>query len=66
MQMVEKMLGQKIGTGGSSGQGYLKETVNNHKVFTDLCNISTLLISRSYLPELPNNIKNTLGFNYSK
>ena len=28
VQMVEKMLGQKIGTGGSSGQGYLKKTVD--------------------------------------
>ena len=66
MQMVEKMLGQKIGTGGSSGQGYLKETVEKHKIFTDLANISTLLISRSNLPSLPNNIKQSLGFNYSK
>lgn len=62
VQMVEKMLGQKIGTGGSSGQGYLKETVDKHKLFTDLANIATLMISRSYLPELPKNIKDTLGF----
>lgn len=66
VQMVEKMLGQKIGTGGSSGQGYLKETVDKHKLFTDLANISTLMISRSYLPELPQNIKDSLGFNYTK
>ncbi|MBC8265425.1 MAG: hypothetical protein H8E84_00485 [Flavobacteriales bacterium] len=66
VQMVEKMLGQKIGTGGSSGQGYLKQTVDKHKLFTDLANISTLMISRSYLPELPKNIKDTLGFNYTK
>jgi len=66
VQMVEKMLGQKIGTGGSSGQGYLKQTVDKHKIFTDLANISTLMISRSYLPELPQNIKDTLGFNYKK
>jgi len=65
MQMVEKMLGQKIGTGGSSGQGYLKETVDKHKIFTDLANISTLLISRSDLPALPDKIKQSLGFNYS-
>lgn len=64
VQMVEKMLGQKIGTGGSSGQGYLKETVDKHKLFTDLTNIATLMISRSYLPELPKNIKDTLGFNF--
>ena len=66
VQMVEKMLGQKIGTGGSSGQGYLKETVDKHKLFTDLANISTLMISRSYLPELPQNTKDTLVFNYTK
>ncbi len=66
VQMVEKMLGQKIGTGGSSGQGYLKETVDKHKVFTDLANIATLMISRSYLPELPKSVKNNLGFTYNK
>ena len=66
MQMVEKMLGQKIGTGGSSGQEYLKQTVDKHKLFTDLANIATLMISRSYLPALPLNIKDKLGFNYVK
>ena len=65
VQMVEKMLGQKIGTGGSSGQGYLKQTVDKHKVFTDLANIATLMISRSYLPDLPENIKDSLSFNYN-
>ena len=65
VQMVEKMLGLKIGTGGSSGQGYLKQTVDKHKLFTDLANISTLMISRSYLPELPKNIKDKLSFNYN-
>jgi tryptophan 2,3-dioxygenase len=63
--MVEKMLGLKIGTGGSSGQGYLKQTVDKHKLFTDLANISTLMISRSYLPDLPKNIKDKLSFNYN-
>jgi tryptophan 2,3-dioxygenase len=65
VQMVEKMLGQKIGTGGSSGQGYLKQTVDKHKLFTDLANIATLMISRSYLPDLPENIKDSLSFNYN-
>ncbi len=64
MQMVEKMLGQKIGTGGSAGQEYLKQTVDRHKFFTDLANIATLMISRPYLPELPLNIKEKLGFSY--
>ena len=66
MQMVEKTLGQKIGTGGSSGQEYLKSTVEKHKLFTDIANISTLMISRSYLPELPKNVKIQLGFNFTE
>lgn len=66
VQMVEKMLGMKIGTGGSSGQGYLRETVEKHRIFRELANISTLMISRNYLPVLPQNIKKQLGFNYTK
>ena len=65
VQMVEKMLGQKIGTGGSSGQGYLKKTVDQHKLFEDIANIATLMISREYLPELPKNIKQKLSFNFT-
>ena len=66
MQMVEKMLGKKIGTGGSAGQEYLKQTVDRHKLFADLANISTLMISRTYLPDLPQNIEDKLGFSYIK
>jgi tryptophan 2,3-dioxygenase len=61
-QMVLRMLGRKIGTGGSSGHDYLKETALKHHIFKDLHNISTLLIPRSELPVLPVNIKKALGF----
>lgn len=64
-QMVEKMLGQKIGTGGSSGSTYLQKTIEQNKIFTDLANISTLMIPRSHLPDLPKKIKEKLGFNFS-
>jgi tryptophan 2,3-dioxygenase len=64
--MVEKMLGQKIGTGGSSGQGYLKKTVDQHRLFEDIANIATLMISRQYLPKLPDSIKSELGYNFTK
>ena len=63
--MVEKMLGQKIGTGGSSGQGYLKQTVDQHRLFEDIANIATLMISREYLPELPKKIKEELSYNFT-
>jgi tryptophan 2,3-dioxygenase len=65
-QMVLRTLGQKIGTGGSSGYDYLKTTADKHRVFYDLHNISTLLIPRSFLPALPTELKEKLDFNFSK
>jgi len=65
-QMVMRMLGRKIGTGGSSGHEYLKSTADKHHVFKDFYNISTLLIPRSQLPELPAEVKKNLNFYYSE
>ena len=41
--MVHRMIGRKLGTGGSSGFSYLKATAERHKVFQDLFNLSTSL-----------------------
>ncbi len=62
--MVQRMIGTKIGTGGSSGHEYLKTTAENHKVFADLFNLSTFLIPRSALPPLPTEVERMLGFHY--
>ena len=64
-QMVLRMLGNKIGTGGSSGHEYLQETARKHPIYKDLHNISTLLIPRSELPELPREMKKALGYCYT-
>lgn len=64
-QMVLRMLGRKIGTGGSSGHDYLRETALRHHIFKDFHNISTLLIPRSELPQLPDEVKTQLGFVFS-
>lgn len=65
-QMVLRMLGKKIGTGGSSGHEYLHATAVKHHIFTDLHNISTLLIPRSELPPLPDYLRKELGFYYTQ
>ena len=65
-QMVLRMLGRKTGTGGSSGHAYLRETAIKHHIFTDLHNISTLLIPRSELPALPPRLVKQLGFFYTQ
>ena len=61
--MVQRMLGTKIGTGGSSGHQYLKRAAENNRVFVDLFNLSTYLIPKSRLPEIPIEIKRQLNFN---
>jgi tryptophan 2,3-dioxygenase len=60
--MVLKMLGKKMGTGGSSGHDYLRKTVDNHSIFSDLYLLKTLLIPRSHLPQIPDNLRQRLGF----
>lgn len=64
-QMVLRMLGNKIGTGGSSGHEYLNKTAEKNHIFKDLHNVSTLLIPRSELPTLPDHVKKELSFYYS-
>lgn len=62
--MAHRMLGRKIGTGGSSGHDYLKKSTENNRVFTDLFNVATFLIPKSTVPLLPSDIKKDLSFNY--
>jgi tryptophan 2,3-dioxygenase len=64
--MVHRMIGTKIGTGGSSGHRYLLATVERNKIFTDLYDLSTFLISRSALPPLPPEMERRLGFYFPR
>lgn len=63
--MVERMIGRKIGTGGSSGHAYLRVTAERHRVFADLFQLSTFLIPRSALPEPPPAVKARMGLVYA-
>jgi tryptophan 2,3-dioxygenase len=64
-QMVLRMIGRKTGTGGSSGHQYLRSTAQQHQIFTDLYQVATLLIPRSDLPALPEELREHLGFHFS-
>ncbi|MDP4528044.1 tryptophan 2,3-dioxygenase family protein [Alkalimonas delamerensis] len=63
--MVQRMLGTKIGTGGSSGHDYLKRTTEKNRIFTDLFHMATFLLPKSALPALPQQLKKRLGFYFS-
>lgn len=60
--MVQRMLGTKIGTGGSSGHHYLKKTTESNRIFLDFFNMATFLLPKDALPSLPEEIKRHLGF----
>lgn len=64
--LVQRMIGLKVGTGGSSGHDYLRQTADRHRVFKDLFALSTFLIPRSRLPALPAKLRRAMGYRYAE
>ena len=62
--MALRMIGTRIGTGGSSGHDYLRRSAEGSRVFSDLFNLATFFIPRTSLPALPAEIVRRLGFTY--
>ncbi len=60
--MVRRMIGMRVGTGNTTGAGYLEGAVQQHYIFKDLANLSTYLIERKKLPRLPDALIKALGF----
>jgi len=52
-RMVERMIGRRMGTGGSSGVDYLDATTK-YRIFVDLWAVRTMLVKRDDLPSLAN------------
>ena len=63
MLMARRMIGMRVGTGGTSGAGYLEGALRQHYIFKELTEISTFLVERSKLPNLPNAVKEKMSFN---
>src|SRR5206468_11800157 len=51
MNMVQRMIGTRIGTGGSSGKDYLKAAADKHYIFRDIAQLTSFLIERKRLPQ---------------
>lgn len=62
--MAQRMLGAKMGSGGSTGHDYLAATAAKHRIFRDLFGLSTFLIPRSRLPKLPRDVEEKMNFRY--
>jgi len=62
MNMVHRMIGTRIGTGGSSGKDYLKAAADKHYIFKDIAQLNSFLIERRKLPGLSKEMEKRLGF----
>ncbi len=61
--MVRRMIGIRVGTGGTSGAGYLEGTLSHHYAFREITEVATFLIERSKRPALPKALKEKVSFN---
>lgn len=62
--MVQRMIGAKIGTGGSAGAKYLLRLAERNRAFPDLLLLPTFLVPRSVRPELPRSLVEKMRFRY--
>jgi tryptophan 2,3-dioxygenase len=62
MNMVHRMIGSRIGTGGSSGKDYLKAAANKHYIFKEIAQLNSFLVERRKLPALSKEVEKRLGF----
>jgi tryptophan 2,3-dioxygenase len=53
-RMVERVIGRRVGTGGSSGVDYLDETALKYRIFRDLWTVRTLQLPRNAAPPIEN------------
>ena len=61
--MVRRMIGLRVGTGGTSGAGYLEGTLSQHYAFREITEVATFLIERSKRPVLPSALTEKVSFN---
>jgi tryptophan 2,3-dioxygenase len=62
LTMVRRMIGMRVGTGNTSGAGYLEGALSRHFVYKDVAGLSTYLIERHKLPKLPVELIQHLSF----
>lgn len=62
IHMVQRTIGKRVGTGGSTGAGYLKAAADSHAIFKEIAELTSFLLPRNELPALPEKLINELSF----
>lgn len=63
IHMVQRTIGKRVGTGGSTGAEYLRGAADSHYIFKELAELTSFLVSRNHLPKLPEKLVNGLSYN---
>ena len=63
-QMALRMIGRRVGTGGSAGAKYLEKSAERSRIFSDLLNLSTFLVPRADRPDLPTEIVQLMRYRF--
>jgi len=64
INMVQRMIGSRIGTGGSTGAGYLKAAMDKHYIFKEISQLNSYLVDRKKLPVLTKEVEEKLGYHF--
>jgi tryptophan 2,3-dioxygenase len=62
VHLVQRTIGKRVGTGGSSGAEYLSKAADSHYVFKELAELTSFLLPRNLLPALPPQLVRDLSY----
>ena len=62
IHLVQRTIGKRIGTGGSTGADYLRAAADSHYVFKELSELTSFLLPRNMLPTLPEALVKDLNY----
>lgn len=62
IHMVQRTIGKRVGTGGSSGAEYLRGAADSHYIFKELAELTSFLLPRNLLPTLPVKLVDALSY----
>ena len=62
IHMVQRTIGKRVGTGGSTGAEYLRGAADSHYVFKELSELTSFLLPRHMLPKLPEKLVTDLSY----
>jgi tryptophan 2,3-dioxygenase len=62
IHMVQRTIGKRVGTGGSTGAEYLRGAADSHYIFKELAELTSFLLPRHLLPVLPDTLVSDLGY----